>query len=453
MDLFPHQYEGVKWMLAREKCATGGGGFLCDEMGLGKTIQMLELLVQNPKKRTLIVVPKSIVSQWKSEITKCIPFFDACIYDGPKRVFRPECDVCVCPYSVLVDLIEYDWDRVILDEGHEIRNRNSLVYKTAIQIKAPLRWIVTGTPVFNKLSDFRSLCTFIGLPPKAIQQDSDAVRDTYVLRRIKKDMVPLTFHNIELEMYDSERNLYERVYDARDEYECILEWILRCRQVCAWPPMVYPDDTRAHKSAKMDTLITMIRSHPSEKSLVFVQFIEESREIQRRLTSAGIDSFVLNGHTKDRESVINGFRNNSSSSAVFIIQIKAGGVGLNLQEATRVYIMQPAWNPATELQAIARSHRTGQTKPVVVKKLVYSECDSIDVELTELQQLKSEMCAQVLGDESLKSQIPSLRETISNFIVKLGKTTTDKNEESVSTFTQKKRRTKTSPGHNQEESA
>lgn len=426
MEEYPHQTEGVRWLVEREYCIPSGG-LLCDDMGLGKTIQIIRMMLKNRKRRTLIVVPKSLVRQWVSELQKFAPEFSVCAYDGPRRVFDESADVSVCPYSVVRDLQEYRWDRLVLDEGHEIRNPSSIAYKTLVNMNAKTRWIVTGTPVFNKMRDFVTLCTFLGFSKRYAQCYSEKIRATCVLRRIKECVTPITFQNVELDMYESERALYEEIYgEGPSSSDEILEWILRCRQVCAWPQVYYDS---IHKklggerqqwkgsTAKMDTLVCMIKKHRGEKSIVFTQFIKESEEIERRL-SEFVTVFTLNGQTENREHVIESFRRCPDESAVFVIQVKTGGVGLNLQEATRLYIMEPSWNPATELQAIARAHRTGQTKHVYVKKLVYSTCDSVDNEMTELQCKKSKICEQVLGKQSI--EIPQIKITASNFIVKLG---------------------------------
>ena len=423
----PHQVEGVEWLVSREKSPKAPfGGILCDEMGLGKTIQMIELMVRNFKSNTLIVVPKSLVQQWVSELKRFAPLFTVCVYDGSNRKYNSQSDICVCPYSVLVDLVDIKWGRVILDEGHEIRNRSSLIHKTAMRIRSPIRWILTGTPIFNRFRDFVSVCDFVGIPLKDLQQHESKIRDTYVLRRTKKMDVPMTFQNVELEMYECERALYKRVYDQLQESECILEGILRCRQVCAWPQTYYDGihkkfggdlQTWEEPTAKMDTLTAFVKSHPREKSLVFTQFYGETHEIQKRMIKIGRAVFILDGQTENRESVVESFRRSSDEGAVFIIQIKTGGVGLNLQDASRVYITQPSWNPATELQAIARSYRSGQTKRVVVKKLVYAECDAVDNEITRLQLKKSKICARVIGEHE---SVPEITLTESNFYVTLG---------------------------------
>jgi len=168
------------------------------------------------------------------------------------------------------------------------------------------------------------------------------------------------------------------------------------------------------RSNKMETLFRMIREHPGEKSLIFCQFRGEMNYIQNELATSS-QVFRIDGSVPRDERVnqIEGFKK-AAAGAVFIIQIKSGGQGLNLQGATRVYITAPAWNPATELQAIGRSHRTGQTKPVYVKKLVYKECVrfvSVEEEMMALQGHKSIVCSKVLNDERVEKQIPVNRTT------------------------------------------
>jgi SNF2 family DNA or RNA helicase len=207
----------------------------------------------------------------------------------------------------------------------------------------------------------------------------------------------------------------------------MLEALLRVRQVMTWPQlyldgMALKDDSDpimwTYGSKKMDTLMELIKSHPREKSLVFTQFMGEMDYIQERLTEMGISVFRIDGSVlkEKREEAIEGFKK-SRPGSVFIIQIKAGGVGLNLQEATRVYITTPSWNPATELQAIGRAHRTGQTQRVVVKRLVYMGYDgvqplpSVEQSIMQLQEAKAKVCADVLNDPTLATQVPNVSKT------------------------------------------
>ena len=446
----PYQREGVLWMLTMENQTSGPkGGFLCDEMGLGKSVQLIATMLGNPKTRTLLVVPKSIITQWVEEIARFAPGLSVCVFDGPNRRYDAKKDIVIAPYSLLssndVTLHMVQWNRVILDEAHEIRNKTSKLFKSVCQLKTQIKWIVTGTPVFNSMEDFVSLCTFLGLSKTVVQGMTNKVKDIYILRRTKEDLAkinerlrlpPCYFENVELEMYPDEKQLYEVVFleaqdTIRDAFKnavslnaknmIILECLLRARQAMIWPQMYLDgiakqNETKPEKwvgrSKKMETLFEMIESHPSEKSLVFCQFRGEMNYIQSQMKCP---VFRIDGSVPKEERVrqIEGFKK-IQGGAVFIIQIKSGGQGLNLQEATRVYITAPSWNPATELQAIGRSHRTGQTRPVYVKKLIYKECPrfvSVEEEMMALQGHKSLVCAEVLNDERIEKQIPVNRTT------------------------------------------
>ena len=446
----PYQREGVLWMLTMEKQASGPkGGFLCDEMGLGKTVQLVATMLGNPKPRTLIILPKSIITQWAEEINRFAPNFIINVYDGPERKMK-EADVTLAPYTLLTTKGEKEntrtplhmvqWDRVILDEAHEIRNKKSKLFKSVCRLQTQIKWIVTGTPVFNSMEDFVSLCTFLGLSKIVVQGMTSKIKDIYILRRTKEDLAqinerlrlpPCHFENVELEMFPDEKQLYEIVFleaqeTIRDAFRhaqslnaknmIILECLLRARQAMIHPQMYLDgvakqNGTKAEqwvgRSNKMETLFRMIDGHPDEKSLIFCQFRGEMNHIQKNVTRP---VYRIDGSVPKEERVkqIEGFKK-AAPGAVFIIQIRSGGQGLNLQEATRVYITAPSWNPATELQAIGRAHRTGQTKPVYVKKLIYKECArfvSVEEEILALQGHKSIVCSKVLNDERIEKQIP-----------------------------------------------
>jgi len=446
----PYQREGVLWLLSMENQTSGiRGGVLADEMGLGKSIQLIATMLGNPKPRTLIIVPKSIITQWSEEIKRFAPNLTINIFDGPDRRIK-EADVTLAPYTLLTTkggsadtktpLHMVQWDRVVLDEAHEIRNKKSKLFKSVCRLQTQIKWIVTGTPVFNSMEDFVSLCTFLGLSKVVVQGMTNKIKDIYILRRTKEDLArinerlrlpPCYFENVELEMFPDEKQLYEIVFleaqdTIRDAFRhaqsmnaknmVILECLLRARQAMIWPQMYLDgvakqNETQAEKwvgrSNKMETLFRMIDGHPDEKSLIFCQFRGEMNYIQSQLKCP---VFRIDGSVPKEERVnqIEGFKK-AAPGAVFIIQIRSGGQGLNLQEATRVYITAPSWNPATELQAIGRAHRTGQTKPVYVKKLIYKECArfvSVEEEILALQGHKSIVCSKVLNDERIENQIP-----------------------------------------------
>ena len=233
-------------------------------------------------------------------------------------------------------------------------------------------------------------------------------------------------------MYEEEKGLYQQVFleaqgtikeacKSTSSYKnmIILECLLRARQ-CMVLPQLYFDGVAAKnnveapkwtgRNKKMETLFGMIEQHPTEKSLIFCQFRGEMNFIQAHFFGKR-HVFRLDGSfTKEgRVAQIESFKN-SPDGSIFVIQIKSGGVGLNLQDATRVYITTPSWNPATELQALGRSHRTGQTQRVYVKKLIYKGFPgfaSVEEAIVMLQGRKSDVCATVLQDPRIKTQIPT----------------------------------------------
>lgn len=439
----PYQHDGVKWLLDHERNKCIKGGFLCDEMGLGKTVQLIATMCFNKKPKTLIIAPKSILTQWRDEIRSFTRrTLSVYVWDGPNRTKDPRSfdayDVVITSYSLVLrqtPLHAIRWDRLILDEAHEVRTPGTKTHVQVRSIQSNIRWAVTGTPVFNSLRDFVSLGSIVGISKSIIRDHPAIAVKSFVLRRTKEDLgdrlqLPsCKFENVELEMYPNEKKLYDDVYEqSKDTVETllserspgitmyVLECLLRVRQVMVWPQMYL--NSIAHKeqkdpesfegsTCKMDTLVSLIESHPKEKTLVFCQFREEMRVIESRVKQK---VFRIDGSVEkdQRERNIAEFKA-CKDGAVFVIQIKAGGVGLNLTEATRVYITSPAWNPATELQAIARAHRTGQTRTVYIKKLVYKGDTSVEQSIMELQNHKSIVCAEVLNDPRLQNQLPKTK--------------------------------------------
>jgi SNF2 family DNA or RNA helicase len=419
-------------------------------MGLGKTIQLIATMLGNKKDKTLIVLPNSIIRQWESEIKRFAPKLNVLIFHGPNRTKNPRTfdlyDVVLAPYSVMVVrnkpkgtptvMHKIRWGRIILDEGHEIRNPKSKLALSLKNIYADIKWVVTGTPVYNSKKDYEHLCKFIGLGSFTKQ-----IKDQFLLRRTKEDLpTPLPrcdFANVELEWSKEEKDLYFDVYkDCLDllsavrhasmieYYAAIFVCLLRCRQVLIHPQIYIKSVNRqiesekekledwVHESTKFSTLFRMMKEHPEEKTIIFCQFIEEI-ELLKEMLGETMNVYTIHGSITidNRDRQVSQFKEYSGDKqSVFLIQIKAGGQGLNLQEASRVYIMAPSWNPATELQAIARSHRTGQTREVIVRKLIYSSSDdelpSIEESLMELQGHKAVISSEILNDPKLASQIP-----------------------------------------------
>lgn len=414
----PYQLDGVKWMVSRE-FAKHPGGFLCDEMGLGKTVQTIATMVYNRLPRTLVVVPTSIVHQWVDEI-KTHSTLTVSVFNGVANT-----DVCITPYSTFVETsnlygpaLAMQWDRVILDEGHEVRNSRTKRFKAIIRLWTKIRWILTGTPVYNSQHDFKSLLMF--LTNELMFRET---KNEVILRRTKADLVrfneslelpPCNFEYVEIDRPQEETTEYEKLFkyysdritDDASANMVILEGFLRLRQCSIHPSLANKEYTGS--SHKLDILKQLIQEHPDEKTLVFCHFKREMDMIGEMLSP--LRCFRLDGDVDVslRSKIIRRFKK-YPTGCVFLIQIKTGGQGLNLQDATRVYITSPSWNPATELQAISRAHRTGQTKPVYVKKLVY--LSSIDESIVELQNHKSLVCAEVLNDPRVANQLPKMKKT------------------------------------------
>jgi len=462
----PYQRQGVEWMLGREVNPGKApmGGFLCDEMGLGKTAEVIATMLGNPLGKTLIITPRSVVTQWIEEINRFAPGTSVTIYDS-RKITTSQLNgfgVVVTSYGMSMDrttpngvtaLHGVKWDRIVLDEGHEIRNKNSKTYKSIslLRYEGQARWVVSGTPVFNSIKDFVALAEFVGYCPRFVQAYHSKIRELSVLRRTKEDVAkfntrlelpPCDFENVELEMSPSEKTVYSRAWDDAREIIMeifrsseniaahnmnILECLLRVRQTMVHPQLYLDgihkvNESKADSSVcverdifegtsnKFEYLLTSIKSHPSEKSLVFCQFLTEMNMLEEIMVKDGHRVFRIDGSVAPamRDKNIKDFRA-SPGSVVFLIQVKAGGVGLNLQEATRVYITAPTWNPATELQAVGRSHRTGQTNKVWVKKLIYigdEQLPSVEQSIMELQGHKAAICADVLNDPRINKQIP-----------------------------------------------
>ena len=427
----PYQSHGVRWMMARERDVTPGG-ILCDEMGLGKTAQTIcTILADRTFTNTLILCPKSVVDQWETEIHRFAPSLKGhvLVHTGSKRTREP---ATLKKYKVVITSLGMilprnsamvtplqcvHWTRVVVDEAHDMRNHKSKTYMAVCALRADIRWCLTATPVFNKIKDFGTLMEWIGVPILHIKAGMRQCIDRYVLRRTKQEvgmfnndlqLPPCDVENVPVKMTKEEAELYTRIFThAQQTMERaqqstnaamyvmeLLTLFLRCRQTMAYPPLASEamySEKWDHTTTKIDVLLKKIDEHPDEKSLVFCSFRGEMDAIQNNIKRKvyRIDGSYAQ-HT--RQEQIDQFHEDETG-AVFLIQIKAGGVGLNLQGATRVYINSPAWNPATEIQAIGRAHRTGQTKRVKVCRLITEDVDdevgSIEKSMVRIQMAKT----------------------------------------------------------------
>lgn len=444
----PYQPEGVRWMLRRETETLRlfeedmpMGGILADEVGLGKTILSICVMLGNMLKKTLIILPKSLVCQWESQIKKFAPSMrvfvlynkkDVIVEDG---VYLISQSMLNCRNTVVGSspVHNVEWDRVIIDEAHMLRNCKSKMYEACCLLKSRIRWALTATPVMNRMTDFVNIMKWIGVSQFLCQGEKDAITTTFILRRTKDDV---KIHNKNLNMMDcnvqikyipfssvDEATFYMRVFTTErkkiknaqnNNTTDLLEHLLRVRQLCIHPQLYLDGMSRKTgtsfgtwdygSSTKVNALLQSMKEQPKkDKSLVFCQFVKEMDIYMKILSSEGYNCVRLDGTMSmaERDGAVKQFKTDPSIN-VFIIQINTGGQGINLQVANRIYIMSPNWNPAIEYQAIGRAHRTGQRKHVFVTKFCISSGDPkmpfIEENIIKLQERKKEIIANILKD-------------------------------------------------------
>jgi len=433
-ELRGYQTEGLGWLRYLQEL--GIHGCLADDMGLGKTVQVLALLWDRQQAQaapSLVVAPKSLLENWERECHRFTPEMNPMVLSGSDRPKSledlPEADLYITSYPLL--LRDIDWlrdkpfDYVILDESQAIKNANTRTFKACRLLRADHRLTMTGTPVENRVEDLCSQLEFLnpGLLPggapegEALQRFGESLRP-FLLRRTKEDVASDLPDKIEETLYvdlpPSQRKLYD---ELRTHYRTslassvknkgmgrskimVLEALLRLRQAACHPALVR-DMKRDPGSAKFDCLEELIQDilPAGHKVLVFSQFTKLLDLFAQRLKKQKIDFERLDGRVKHREPRIRRFQEDPECG-VFLISLKAGGVGLNLTAADYVILLDPWWNPAAEAQAIDRAHRIGQTKNVFAYRIVAR--DSIEEKILELQQQKRGLANAILTrDNSL----------------------------------------------------
>ena len=440
-----YQSEGLGWLMFLNQL--GFGGCLADDMGLGKTIQVLSLLaIQKQKqvgKPSLIVLPRSLVFNWVEEVAKFCPNLDLLEHTesgrGDPATAFARYDVVLTTYGILrrdiESLKEISFNYVILDEAQAIKNSGSMAAKAARLLQADNRLVVTGTPVENHVDDLWSLFDFLNPGMlgkmnayKALQrtsqfdsQASEAVAKSlrpFILRRTKgqvaKDLPEKTELTIYCEMKPQQRRQYDelrRHYQAsllkktdaeglnRSKIQ-ILEALLRLRQAACHPGLL--DEALIDEpSAKLDYLWETLTEVLAEghKVLVFSQFTSFLSILKRQLDSQNTPYLYLDGKTRDRQKRVNQFQNEDTHQ-LFLISLKAGGVGLNLTRADYVFLLDPWWNPAVEAQAIDRAHRIGQTNNVFAYRMICR--DTVEEKVLKLQGNKKKLAESIItADNSL----------------------------------------------------
>ncbi len=446
--LRPYQAQGVDWLQFLRGAELGG--VLADDMGLGKTVQTLaHLAIEQAEGRldrpSLIVCPTSVVPNWTMEAARFAPSLKLLTLHGPTRKERfgeiGRHDLVISTYPLLTRdhavLTEHEWHVVVLDEAQMIKNPNAATTRQALRLRARQRLCLSGTPLQNHLGELWSLFDFLapGFLGSArsfrtrfrtpIEKHGDAARGEmltkrvrpFLLRRTKEevalDLPPKTLITESVEMEAAQRAIYEgvrlsmhaRVRQAIAEKGLarsgiiILDALLKLRQACCDPRLLKlkaVERTRAG-SAKLERLMDLLTVLLAEgrRVLLFSQFTSMLALIEERLAEASLPYVMLTGDTVDRGSVVRRFQ--AGEVPLFLISLKAGGVGLNLTAADTVIHYDPWWNPAVEDQATDRAHRIGQEKKVFVHRLV--TLGTIEEKMELLKEKKRAIVASVLEAE------------------------------------------------------
>ena len=468
--LRPYQRAGVEWLLQHQASALGA--CLADDMGLGKTLQTLAVLnytkeqiksnvpkhqpqqqldlfstandvVKSPL-RSLVILPASLVFNWRREIQKFTPHLLVSQYVGASRsekaAFLHQYDIVLTTYQTALRDIELlqgiEWRYVILDESQVIKNKNSKVFQAITSLSAEHRISLSGTPVENSLSDLWSQMQFINpdmlgsyehfqrsfqKPIEKYQDEAamDILRQMvqpYILRRRKEevatDLPPLHRQTEYIPMVDAQQNIYDEEKSAArnhllhidgndSNYQAhVFASLLRLRQIANHP--ILADSSYTGKSGKLQRVQEQLQKvyAAGNKVLVFSAFKSHLQLIAQCLEKQGHKYCLLTGDTaqQQREKQVQLFETSADHNA-FLISLKAGGVGLNLTQASYVFILDPWWNPAAEEQAIARAHRIGQEQPVTVMKFIST--GSLEEKIIKLQAQKSVLAAEVIESEEV----------------------------------------------------
>jgi len=450
-----YQEQAIEWCLGREHSTDIKGGVIGDEMGLGKTIISLGLIVSNLKQRTLVVLPTSLVSQWKSKIENILGI-EPLVYHGNSRSkiadYAKDSCIVLTTYGVISQfntqyreikkedkiLHSIEWDRIIFDEAHHLRNSNHR-HNCALHLKSGIKWCLTGTPIQNRQKDVQMLFHIVGFEFKYIEQHTHELIDTILIRRRMQDvglsLPPINTKTIIVDWSYEEKlirdllnntDLTATIYKPSDvsyyrhliykligytpggKPPVILTILLRARQLCISPVLFRKKIEELIDVGELDSTYKQLYSCPgklytvsntivenkmnSNRKIVFSHFTAEINQLYEMIvdnddvdkyddTQVAIYSGSLN--LKQRQEILE-----NDSIEVLIMQIQTGCEGLNLQQYSDIYMVSPDWNPALEDQAIARCHRQGQLKETNVYRFTMKGSKNMDGYIRNIQYYK-----------------------------------------------------------------
>jgi superfamily II DNA or RNA helicase len=443
--LRPYQQDGFGWLAFLWEHRLGG--ILADDMGLGKTLQCLALISHARQRDSggapfLIVAPTSVVANWAAEAARFAPDLRVVTISGTGARTGQDlaelaagADAVVTSYALLrIDFAAYaavSWSGLLLDEAQQVKNRQSKVYQCVRRLAAPVKIAITGTPLENNLMELWSLLSITapGLFPnpdrfrdyyaRPVEREGDGQRLAQLQRRIRPlvrrrtkeqvaaELPPKQEQVLEVELHPQHRKVYQtrlqrerqKVLGLIDDMDtnrfAIFRSLTLLRQLSLHAGLV-DEDHAGLASAKIDALLGHLRevAEGGHRALVFSQFTGFLGRVRDRLEAEAIPYCYLDGGTRDRAAVVRRFK--EGTDPVFLISLKAGGFGLNLTEADYCFVLDPWWNPATEAQAVDRTHRIGQTRSVMVYRLVAK--DTIEEKVMAMKARKARLFSSVLDD-------------------------------------------------------
>ncbi|WDD89464.1 DEAD/DEAH box helicase [Fusobacterium nucleatum] len=438
-----YQKYGYKWL----KYLTDNnlGACLADDMGLGKTLQAIALLTnlhEEKKKKSMVIMPKSLIYNWENEIKRFSPKLKVGVYYGINRDFSllKKVDIILTTYGTIrndiENLLEQKFDLLVLDESQNIKNINSQTTKAVLLLNAKKRVALSGTPIENNLLELYSLFRFLNpemfgsvqkftsdyIVPIQKYSDTSTIEELrkkiypFLLRRVKKEVLADLPDKIEKLVYVDMNDEHRRFYEERRKYYYsllekntssqgnfdkffVLQAINELRHIVSSPELESKKIISSKKEVLIENVIEAIENN--HKVLVFVNYLSSIESICDSLKENKIKYLKMTGQTKDRQNLVDKFQNDNRYK-VFVMTLKTGGVGLNLVSADTIFIYDPWWNTTVENQAIDRAYRLGQDKTVFAYKMIMR--NTIEEKILKLQEIKNKLLDDLISEDNLSTK-------------------------------------------------